>query len=93
MNSYEGARITLENVTNEKDIRVVVDGGLDFSAHIQNQVNKANRIAGLIRRSFVYLDNPTFILLFKALVKPHLEYANSVWCPYKKADITSLENV
>ena len=48
---------------------------------------------GLTRRSFVYLDNHTFCLLFKALVRPHLEYAHSVWTPYKKADITSIENV
>jgi hypothetical protein len=32
-------------------------------------------------------------LLFKALVRPHLEYANSVRCPYRKADILSVENV
>ena len=27
------------------------------------------------------MDNDTFILLYKAMVRPHLEYANSVWCP------------
>ncbi|KAK3088186.1 hypothetical protein FSP39_015873 [Pinctada imbricata] len=29
----------------------------------------------------------------KALVRPHLEYANSTWNPYRKADIISIENV
>jgi len=27
------------------------------------------------------------------LVRPHLEHANSVWCPYQKRHITELEKV
>jgi len=33
------------------------------------------------------MNKDTFILLYKSVVRPHLEYANSVWCPYKKGDI------
>ena len=32
-------------------------------------------------------------LLFKALVRPHLEYAAAVWSPYQKQDIELIENV
>jgi len=39
------------------------------------------------------MDKDTFILLYKAMVRPHLEYANSVWCPYKKGDIEDIEKV
>jgi len=34
-----------------------------------------------------------FILLYKAMVRPHLEYANAVWCPYKKGDSELIEKV
>ena len=48
---------------------------------------------GLIRRSFIYMDEDMFKKLFKAIVCPQLEYANSVWHPTKIKDITAIENV
>jgi len=39
---------------------------------------------GLLKSNFINMDCKTFILLYKALVRPRLEYANSVWSPYKK---------
>jgi len=32
-------------------------------------------------------------MLYKAMVRPHVEYANSVWSPYKKGDIEAIEKV
>ena len=40
----------------EKDLGVIFDGKLSFDAHIQNCISKANRILGIIKRSFSYLD-------------------------------------
>ena len=57
------------------------------------KVKKANQTMGLIRRSFNYLDIQSFRWLFKAMVRPHLEYAQSVWSPFKKKDIITVENV
>ena len=81
----------------EKDLGVHVDPSLTFSAHCKQQVNKANRLLGLIRRSCTYIDGDSLVKLFTALVRPHLEYANAVWYPaYTKdstGDSTLLENV
>ena len=41
----------------------------------------------------MYLDKETFLALYKAQVRPHLEYANSVWSPRKKSQVLLLENV
>jgi len=88
-----GNTVELEKTQGEKDIGVLIDSKLNFRSHIQAQVNKANSIMGLIRRTYSYLDEESFKLLFKALVRPHIEYAAAVWNPYHKQDVELLENV
>ena len=56
-----------------------VDTDLRFSKHIETQVKKANKLLGLIRRSYGHLDAESMQLLFVALVRPHLEFGNVVW--------------
>ena len=87
----DGNRIELEQSDGEKDIGVFVDKNLSFNKHIQNQVNKANNIMGLIRRTYTYLDEQSFKDLFQALVRPHIEYAEAVWSPFKVGDIEKIE--
>ena len=48
---------------------------------------------GLIRRTITYLDEYNFKLLFVSLVRPHIEYGNSIWSPLLKRDIKLIENV
>jgi len=67
-----------------KDLGILIDSQLTFKDHIQDKINKAYSMIGLLKRNFINMDCKTFILLYKALVRPHLEYANSVWSPYKK---------
>ena len=56
-------------------------------------MNKANSIMGLIRRIYAHLDEQSFKYLFQALVRPHIEYAEAVWSPFKVGDIVKIENV
>ena len=48
---------------------------------------------GLIRRTCTHLDEPNFKYLFQALVRPHIEYAETFWSPFKVGDIEKIENV
>lgn len=93
MSDADGTTLYLEHTDTEKDLGVTIDCKLDFDKHINEKVNKANMTMGLIRRSFEYLDQANFLLLYKALVRPHLEYANAVWCPYKQKHIDIIEGV
>ena len=62
----------------EKDIGVIVDDQLKFENHMYEKIRKANNMMGLIRRSVIHLDEEMFLKLYKALVCPHIEYANSI---------------
>ena len=77
----------------EIDLGVIFDTKLSFVNHINMSINKANRLLGIIKRSFCALDNTSFTLLCKAIVRPHLEYAATIWNPYKKGYFGVLEKV
>ena len=47
----------------------------------------------VIRRSFALINQSTLPLLFKSLVRPHLEYGNLVWGPFNRADQKAVERV
>jgi len=36
---------------------------------------------------------PTFVALYKSIVRSHLDYCCPVWSPYRKGDIEALEKV
>jgi len=38
------------------------------------------------------MDDHTFIFLYTSMVCPHVEFSNSVWCPFKIGDIRDQEN-
>jgi len=48
---------------------------------------------GIIKRNFIYLDEDAFVMLYKSLVRSHLEYANSIWNPHRLGLLKDLEKV
>lgn len=83
----------LEITTLEKDLGVLMDPELKFTEHVEKQVNKANKILGLIRRTFEYLDGEIMKRLFTSLVRPHLEFSNVAWSPRLIKDQRLIESV
>ena len=63
------------------DLGVRFDFKLCYSDHVNEKISKAYSVLGVIKRKFIYMDKNTL------LYRPHLEYANAVWCPYKKVTL------
>ena len=81
----------LERCDKVKDLGVWFDEKLSFREHIQDKINKAYMTLGIIKRNFRHLTLPTFILIYKTIVRSHLDYCCCVWTPHKKGDIEALE--
>ena len=92
-NTQHQGFVILEREENIKDLGVIVDSELSFSAHIAEKIGKAYQMLGIINRCFQNIDTETFIMLYVSLVRSNLEYANSVWNPYKQSLVESLEKV
>lgn len=83
----------IEHVFDEKDLGIVIDSDLTFAEHIIEKVKKANSIVGIIRRSFTSLQKDTFVKLFTAFVRPHLEYGQAIWAPHLRKYVKLIEDV
>ena len=83
----------ISECTEEKDLGVIFDDTLKFDKHINAAVKKANSMLGLIKRNFKYIDEDIFLKLYKALVRPHLEYGQTIWYPQLVRQSQSLEKV
>jgi len=46
---------------------------------------------GIIKRNFISLTPDSFVVLYKYLVRSHLEYAVCVWNPHHQALVEKLE--
>ena len=79
--------------TEEKDLGVTISDDLCWSKHISNCVKKANRTLGMVKHTFSYMDKEMFLSLYKALIRPLLEYCPQIWNPFLKRDINALESV
>ena len=55
--------------------------------------SKGNKILELIRRNKTNKEKEISIHMYKAIVRPHLEYCIQAWIPYRKKDIDTLEHI
>ena len=90
---YQMNKTPISAVTEEKDLGVLFDESMDFSKHTHSVVSKANSRLGLVRRCFRNLDEKPFKTLYKALVRPIVEYASVAAHPVYRKDEDKLEGV
>jgi ribonuclease P/MRP protein subunit RPP40 len=83
----------LEVIQEERDLGVIVQSDLKVSAQCAKVVKTANRVLGMVRRTFECRSKDIILNLYKSLVRPHLEYCVQAWSPHLRKDIELIERV
>ena len=90
---YKMGDAVLGRTSQEKDLRVTFSADMKVSEQCGIAASKGNQILGLIRRTIMYKEKQLIVPLYKAIVRPHLEYCIQAWRPYCKKDIDKLERI
>ena len=88
-----GLRVPLEKSNCEKDLGILISDDLRWNNHIKTIAAKANRVLGMLLKTFTSRDMNLWKLLYVSLVRPHLEFASTVWNPYLVGEFETLEKV
>ena len=83
----------LDSVTHHPYLGVELSSNLDWGQHVNNKVMKANRSLGFLRRNLSSCPEGVKEAAYKAIVRPHVEYASSVWDPHLKKHVKQIEGV
>ena len=85
-NAYTLNGTALEEDSEERDLGIIVDSQLRFHQQTAAAISKASQMLAIVKRSFANIDAFTLPLIYKALVRPFLEYGNVIWGPFGKTD-------
>ena len=79
--NYKVNGIELEVSAQEKDLGVITHSSLLWNEQIKACISKANRMICWIVRNLVIREKVVMIAIYKALIRPHLEYCVQLWNP------------
>ena len=80
--NYEMGGTILSKTVKEKDL----NANMKVSEKCRIAASKGNQVLGMIRRNITYKENSLIVPLYKAIVRPHLEYCIQAWSPYLRKD-------
>ena len=91
--NYEMGGTILSKTGKEKDLGVTMNANMKVSEQCRIAASKGNQVLGMIRRNITYKEKSLIVPLYKAIVRPHLEYCIQAWSPYLRKDIDMLEKI
>ena len=59
-----------------KHLGIVFYSKLDFKFHVDQKIEKCNKLIGLIRRLSVNVPRNALLAIYKLFIRPHLDYGD-----------------
>ena len=69
----------LTPTNSRKYLDMILDSKFNFNNHSSEKINKANKGIGIIRRLYKFLPRASLINIYKAFVRPHLDYGDLIY--------------
>ena len=60
----------------QKHQGIVLDSKVTFNSHINQKIEKCNKLIGFLRRLAVNLPRNASLAVYKSFFRPHLEYGD-----------------
>ena len=84
----------IQSAPAQKHLGLILDSKLDFNQHIDDKINKCNKIIGTMRRLSMTLSRKSLLTIYKSFVRPLLDYADIIYDkPYNESFKEKLEAV
>ena len=83
----------VEEVSNMKDLGVIISSDLKWSTHIDSICHSASTTSFQLIKIIKSANIWTWLRIFKTYIRPKLEYNTPVWPPYMLKDIKRVESV
>ena len=73
---FNDTKVQLAN--SQKHLGLILDSKLEFNEHIDNKINKCNKIIGILKGLSLILSRKILLTIYKSFVRPNLDYADVI---------------
>ena len=84
---------SIQEVTHAKYLGVVLDQHLSWNDHIKKTASKAIKVIGFLQRNLYQCPPLVKSNIYKAMVRPIMEYSSTIWDPHTSVNINRVESV
>ena len=85
--SFSQSRVKISE--SHEHLGLILDAKLKFNEHLEDKINKYNRIIGFIKKLSLIIPRASLLTIYKVFVRPHLDYGDII---YDKLDNESLKD-
>ena len=99
VNSDDDPKLTLngnqvQQCSSTKHLGLFLDNKLDFNKHLDEKINKCNKIIGMMKKLSTLVSRQSLLTIYKSIVRPILDYGVIIYDkPHKGSFIEKIEQV